>query len=119
MRFGLASGGFRDELARGRVDDADGVGEFGADVQEPVGAEERLMRAKGFAEVDGGGEFSLLEIDDVDGRAVRSGLAHRGVAVDGTVGEARVRRDGDAVAGDRGGNFAEPEARREVDEEDG
>src|SRR5258708_6667590 len=110
MRFGLASGGFCDELARSRVDDADGVGEFGANVQEPVGAEERLMRAKGFAEVDGGGEFSLLEIDDVDGRAVRSGLAHRGVAVDGNVREARVRRDGDFGTVDAPRNFAAPTA---------
>src|SRR5260370_41010767 len=119
MRFGLARGGFCDELARGRVDDVDGVGELRTDVEKAVGAKKRLMRAKRLAEVDGGGEFALLEVDDVGGSAVRPGPADARVAVDGNVGEARGRRDGDFVAVEADGNLGARATGVGVAEEDG
>ena len=78
-----------------------------------------MMRAQGLAEVDGGGELALLEIDDVDGGAIGAGLADAGIAVDGDVGEARVGRDGHFVAVDADGNFGEFTARFGIDEENG
>ncbi len=119
MRFGLAGGSFGDDLARRGVDDVDSVGELGADIEEAVRAELGLVRAQGLAEVHGGSELALLEIDDVDRCAVGAGPSDAGIAVDRNVGEARVRGDGDFVAVDADGDFGEFAARFGIDEEDG
>src|SRR6266852_1248724 len=107
VRFGLAGGDFGDNFARRAINDIDGVGEFGADVEQAIGSEKRLVRAKGLAEVNGGSELAPLEIDDVDRCAVGSGPADAGIAVDGNVGEARIGRDSDLVAVDADGDFGE------------
>jgi len=60
-----------------RVDDRDGVGEFGADVGSRR-SEGSWCGAK-VAEFDGGGEFALLQVDDVYGGAVVAGLADAGM----------------------------------------
>ena len=119
MRFGLAGGGFGEDFARCGIDDSDGVGEFGADVEQAVGSEGGLVRAQRLAEFDGGGELTLLQVDDVYGGAVGAGLSDSGIAVDGDIGETGVRGDSDFVAVDADGNFGEFAAGFGVDEEHG
>jgi len=67
LGFGLAGGGFGDDFARCGVDDRDGVGEFGADVEQAVGSEGRLVRSAAACQFDGGSELTLLQVDDVYG----------------------------------------------------
>src|SRR5579859_398300 len=119
MGLGLASRSFGNDFAGCGVNDIDGVGQFGADVEHAVGTEVGLMWAQGLAEVDGGGELALLDVDDVDCCAVSAGLTDPGVAVDGNVGETGIRGDGDFVAVDADGDFGELAARSRIDEDDG
>src|SRR5208282_2028587 len=110
---------FSEDLARGRIDDVDGFVEFRCDVKKTVGAKFGAMRTKRLAEVNGGGEVALVKVDDIDGGAVRAGLADAGIAVDGDVGEAGIGRDGNLVAVYSHGDLGELLARLRIDEQRG
>jgi hypothetical protein len=77
------------------------------------------MRTEGLAEVDGRGEFAVVQIDDVDSGAVRAGSADAGIAVDGNEGEAGVGGNSDFVAVDADRDFREFLVRLWINEQGG
>ena len=96
--FEMGSQHGREELARGRIDDFDGIRKFCGHVQQTVGPEFGAVRAEGFAQVDRGSEFAFLQINHVNRAAVRPWFSDTGVSVDRNVSEAAVFRHNDFVA---------------------
>src|ERR1700674_28285 len=60
VRLRLARRDFRKNFASGRIDDLDGVGKLGGDVEQAVGTKFRAMGTKRFAELDAGNELAVL-----------------------------------------------------------
>ena len=83
---------------RARIDHGDRARELGGDVEATVGPEQGAVRTLGPTEVDGGHAAARRDVDDVHGPAVRAGLAHARIAVDGHVGGAAVGRGDHLVA---------------------
>src|SRR5260370_664382 len=103
----LARGNLRENLARPGIDDVDGIGKLGGDVQETVRSNFGAVRAERFAQIDGGGEFAFLQIDDINRAAVRPGPADAGVSVDRYISEAAVVGYDDFVAVHANRNFCQ------------
>ncbi len=99
VRFGLACRNAADDLQRFGVDDADGLIEFGGDVQHAVFRPElRTVRPDAMPEIDVPDHFTVGDVNDDHVAAVGPGLAHTGVSVDRHVGSASVRRCGDLMS---------------------
>jgi hypothetical protein len=98
VRFRLAGGIYGDDFARRGIDGVERLRKFGGHVQASVGTEGGLVRAQGFAQINRVREFALLNVDNIDRRAIGAGLAHSGVTVDGYVGITAVLADGDFVS---------------------
>ena len=119
MRFVLARGNFGDDLARFRIDHIDRLRKLGAHVEIAVRTKFRIVRTQRLAEVDRIGQFAVRDIDDVDGAAVRTRLAHAGVSIDRDVGKFAVRADRDFMPVDADGDFGDFLARVGIDDQRG
>ncbi len=93
-----------DNRAGLRVDDGDGLVEFGGDVEEAGGGiEGGLMRTDSVAEVEVADDLARGQVDDEHLMAVDAAAADAAAAVDGHEGGAAVGGGGDLVAVDAGG----------------
>ena len=119
MRFRLAGGILRDHFASGGVDGVERLGKLGGHVKLPVRSNAWLVRAQGFAEVDGVGEFALANINHINAGAVGSRLADTGVSVDRNVSIAAILAHGDLVAVDADDDFGDLATGLRINEQSG
>src|ERR1700733_11770362 len=96
--FRLAGRILRHDFTGDRIDNVERLGKLGGYVEAAVGANARLVGAQWFSEVDGEGEFTFTDVDDIDGAAVGAGLADAGIAVNRNVSIVAIFADGDFVA---------------------
>ncbi len=81
---------FREQLARGRINNADGICKLGGNVKKTIGPQFGAVRAKGLTQVDRGRQFALLQINHINRAAVRPRPSDASVSVDRHVSKATV-----------------------------